>query len=956
MDQDLSHWLHENQTDIQERWWDVARQGERVADAQLEQLAQDDAAGPGSFRLRALASLAADKPPDPGWIDALTDELKQSDLLALLDALRGTLFEFWIEHGASQQAEADLDFDGPTQVIEALATRWRVLDRRIGRMAQAITNAFDTCADQVRAEREHWQTLYNMARELSTSIDLNYVLQKALVRILDAMEASGGAVLLLDADTRQVTFRATRDWPGEASLSLDDFPVAWQQGHGDLLILKPGAFDQGTLKELVGDKSETIVVTPLLAHGQFHGVLVIAKPDASDFDQRELDLVEAAGSQIATNIGSSQVVHTLSDQARELGLMLNQQQKESSQREAMLASIADGVVVNDRSGEVIMVNRAAELILGTPARNLIGRELEKLFDLFTSGAREDILRVMTAILANPKLQVSRDATQTVLQLDNRVINARFAPVVTVQDEFLGIVTIFRDITKEVEADRAKSEFVSTVSHELRTPMTSIKGYTDLIVSGAVGEINENQKRFLNIIKKNTDRLTALINDLLDISRIDSGKVRFEPEAMQLGEIVSDVIETLVGNAEERDQQLTYRIEAGLPEVNGDPHRLTQVFTNLVGNAVNYTTEGGKINVDVYSVRGAVRADVKDNGIGMRPEDMTKIFERFYRVDHPVVQESRGTGLGLPIVKLFVEMHGGRVWAESELGKGSTFTVILPLPTEQDEEVDLDQIWAESTIKEVKKRMVLLADDDRDIAELVKLHLEKPGYQVTAVGRGVEVLEMARRHNPDLIILDILLPDMDGLAVLETLKSEPGTADIPVLMLSVLEDDGTAFELGAAGYLAKPIHEEGLLATVDAAFSRRGRVLVVEDDVDTIEMMRVALRRVGYTVDVAAEGYEAVSLARRWRPQVILLDLRLPGMDGYEILTHLKRSPATRDIPIIVASAHVADADTEEKRLQAMGVVSFMPKPFSVNNLISEIDRVTGVAQRAKQETESAPSD
>jgi CheY-like chemotaxis protein len=162
----------------------------------------------------------------------------------------------------------------------------------------------------------------------------------------------------------------------------------------------------------------------------------------------------------------------------------------------------------------------------------------------------------------------------------------------------------------------------------------------------------------------------------------------------------------------------------------------------------------------------------------------------------------------------------------------------------------------------------------------------------------------------------------------------------------MEDDGAAFELGAAGYLTKPIHEEGLLDTVEAAFARRGRVLIVEDDVDTIEMMRVALRRVGYTVDVAAEGYEAVSLARRWRPQVILLDLRLPGMDGYEILTHLKRSPATRNIPIIVASAHVADAASEEKRLQSMGVVSFMPKPFAVTALVAEIDRVTGTNQTA----------
>jgi CheY-like chemotaxis protein len=207
------------------------------------------------------------------------------------------------------------------------------------------------------------------------------------------------------------------------------------------------------------------------------------------------------------------------------------------------------------------------------------------------------------------------------------------------------------------------------------------------------------------------------------------------------------------------------------------------------------------------------------------------------------------------------------------------------------------------------------------------------------------LEIARRQCPDLIVLDVLLPDMDGRAVLETLKSEPVTADIPVILLTVLADDGTAVELGAADHLTKPIAVEDLLEAVQSALSRRGRVLVVEDDVDTIEMMRLALRRVGYNVDIAADGYEALSLARRWRPRAILLDLRLPGMDGYEALTHLKRSLDTRLIPIVVTSAHVADPEKEIKQLKSMGVVSFLPKPFTVNQLVAEIDQVTNVVRR-----------
>jgi PAS domain S-box-containing protein len=945
MDQDLSHWLHKHQDEVQQRWWQVARKEDLVAESLLQRLAQEDAVGLGSFRLRMLACVAADRPltdqagtlaphasagstGDDSWLEALAQELKQSELLALLSALRQALFEILAQVPPQQLPE-----------------RWSVISRRLDRIALDAVNVYDVCLADVDKEREHWQDLYNITRELNASLDLSYVLQKAITRIIDELEAGRGAVLLLDQETRQVTPQATQNWP-DMRLDLADMPQDWQRGYGSYRVLKHGSAKAGGLEALVQDENETVVAAPLLANGQFQGVLAVATRDADGFHPLQLDLVEAVVNHMATSVGNAQVQQTLNTQARELGLLLRQQQEESSKNKAILASIADGVVVNDRRGRIIMVNHAAELILDAQAETLIGHDLKSLFKLFTAGAREDILKAMTAILSDPTVQVAPEMAQTMLEIDNRTINAHLAPVMTERREFLGIVTIFRDITKEVEADRAKSDFVSTVSHELRTPMTAIKGYTDLIYSKAVGEINDNQKRFLGIIKNNTDRLTALINDLLDISRVETGRVRFEPETLLLGDVVKNVIEALATNAENREQVLNYRIEAGLPEIKGDPNRLTQVFTNLVGNAINYTPEGGEISVNVYSVEGAVRADVTDDGIGISPDDLGKVFERFYRADHPVVQESRGTGLGLPIVKMFVEMHGGRVWADSELDRGSTFTVILPLPTVQQKEEGLEQIWSEATVN-LQKRLVLVADDDPDIAELVKLHLEQVGYQTIVAGRGVQVLEIARREHPDLIVLDILLPDMDGRAVLETLKSEPHTSDIPVLILSIVADDGDAFDLGAAGYLTKPIDEQELLGAVRAAFARRGRILVVEDDVDTIEMMRLALRRVGYTVDIAAEGYEALSLARRWRPQAILLDLRLPGMDGYEALTHLKRSPITQDIPIIVTSAHVVDTSREDKRLKGLGVLGFLPKPFTVNQLVAEIDKVTGDADKTK---------
>jgi len=927
MDQDLSHWLQEFQDEIQRHWWATAREAGLVSETSLERLAQESSRDFGSFAQRLLTSLVADRAPDPAWIHTLTQDLNQKDLLGLLSALRQALFEFLVQHSHPSQ----------------IAGRWRMISQRIDRISLLAADSVDTQMAGLDAERAHWQALYTLTRELTSSIDLSYVLKNAVARIQDVVNASRGAVLLLDSQTNTVLPYAVEGW-SDITLNLADLPSDWQRGHGSSQILKAGDDVENVLKTFIRDETETIIAAPLLAYGEFHGILTIAISDVNGFDSRHLDLINAAANSLASNLGSAEVIETLNHQARELGLMLRQHQEEGSKRQAILASIADGVIFNNHDGQIVLVNRAAESILSTRAEDLIGRDLKCLFDLFTAGARKELLEAMTAVLSNPQATIRSETTQTVLQIENYTINAHWSPVITEQDEFLGIVTIFRDITREVEADRTKGEFVSTVSHELRTPMTAIKGYTDLLYSGTVGEINDNQKRFLGIIRNNADRLTALISDLLDIDRVETGRVRFEPEPVALGDVVRNVVDALAPNAESKKHTLSVRIEAGLPAIMGDRGRLNQVFTNLVGNAINYTPEGGTISVDVYSVGGAVRADVRDNGIGIRPEDLSKVFERFYRADHPLVQESRGTGLGLPIVKVFVEMHGGRVWADSETGKGSTFTVLLPLPTTPLEE-GAEPISPE-TLERLAKGLVLVADDDPDIAELVKLHLEETGFRVAVAGRGVKVLEMARRQRPDLIVLDVLLPDMDGRAVLEALKSDPSTADIPVIMLTVLADDGTAFELGAADFLTKPIEAEKLMESVRTALSRRGRILIVEDDVDTIEIMRLALRRVGYSVDLAADGYEALSLARRWQPQAIVLDLRLPGMDGYETLSHLKRNLSTQRIPIIVTSAHVADSAQEKRRLKSIGVESFLPKPFTVNQLVKAIDQVTGTAQRA----------
>jgi PAS domain S-box-containing protein len=787
--------------------------------------------------------------------------------------------------------------------------------------------------DRLEVEKKQLETLYDIARELTSSLDLPRVLQKALVEVVATSGSEKGAIYLTDDVVETIVPRRRVNWHRRET-AVDVLPSTWQMGRDEPVVCVGNLAEEAEawVKDLADVDVAALMVGPLIANGQFRGMMVLASSQERAFGDTHEQLFRNILSQVATAIGNAEVYRLISQQAQELGQMFRQQQEQATEREAILTSIADGVVVNDMEGNIILVNPASERILSVPEKDLLRQDYKDLFSGFDSKGEDEATAAMQTLL-NTSVPEAAKSYKINLESDGRVIHALLSPVLSQRGDFMGVVTIFRDITKEVEADRAKSEFVSTVSHELRTPMTAIKGYTDLLHAGAAGPINTEQKRFLTTIKNNTDRLTALINDLLDISRMETGRVRFEPRPLQIGEVIADVVNVLAGSAEEKQQNLTYEVAAGLPDIMGDRDRLNQVLTNLVGNAIHYTPEGGEIDVRAYLVERAVRVDVRDSGIGIAPEDMGHIFERFYRADHPLVQEARGTGLGLSIVKMFVEMHGGRIWVESEPDQGSTFTFILPIPVPEEEETQRPAVGHLTA----HVRSILVVDDDGDAADVTKRHLENSGYKVIVVGRGRAAEDWAEENRPDLILLDLILPDVSGLDVLRTLKKNDVTDAIPVVVQSIVPDDGTAWDLGAVDYLTKPVKREDLLHSVEQALTWQGRVLIVEDDPDTVGLLEAAMRQIGFTPLVAADGYEALTMTRRHRPDLILLDLRLPGMDGFEALTHLKRDAVTQTIPIIAISAHVADTERERKRLIALGAAAFLPKPFSIGDLLGEIE-------------------
>lgn len=439
------------------------------------------------------------------------------------------------------------------------------------------------------------------------------------------------------------------------------------------------------------ETTQSVLNLPLIARGDVIGVIELSTltPDRM-LTEWDVELAQSLVNQAATAIENARNYEEQRIAARNLErkveartIELNEAVRtlmvEGSKREAILEGVADGVLYADAEGEITVFNAAAERLLGIPRRLVLGNSLEGFAAQLNLPG--EIWKKMPQYW-----QELRERPQDVnfieerYEFEERTFNVRLAPVVR-DNQFLGIVAVLRDITKEVELNRAKVEFVSSVSHELRIPMTSIKGYSDLLLMGAGGQLTEQQNEFISTIRNNAERLAVLVNDLLDISRVETGRLQLEIEKVDLSHVAGDVVAALRPRAEEKGQALTNEVPGNLPFVRADPNRVAQILTNLIGNAIAYTPEKGRIRVIGRLLDGEVELDVIDNGIGIPAEEQARIWERFYRSDHPVVSEQVGTGLGLPIVRSLVELQGGKVWVESELGKGSTFSLTLPVVVE-----------------------------------------------------------------------------------------------------------------------------------------------------------------------------------------------------------------------------------------------------------------------------------
>lgn len=632
------------------------------------------------------------------------------------------------------------------------------------------------------------------------------------------------------------------------------------------------------------------------------------------------------------------------ERTRDLAEALAREHAELNKNQAILEGIADGVIVFDCHGRAIVANPAIARILERPTDEILGADIERLMgSRVTIQDRNKVLELLW----------QRESHRSSLKFvwGTRILSVSFAPVHSPTGELIGTVGVFRDVTGEAEVDRLKSDFVSIVSHELRTPLTSIKGYLDLVLMGAAGQINKQQASFLEIAKANADRLNALVSDLLDISRIESGKAVLDLKVTSLSEIIYQVAQGLEHEFEARGLTLQVDVPANLPEILADPVRVAQILGNLLSNAYKYTQNGGA-TIRARSTSKAIQVDVSDTGIGIFKEDQEKIFGRFFRAEDNLVRQQPGTGLGLNITKSLVEMHGGRIWLESEPGKGTTFSFTLPLPAGLiGAEVGREIRVSESPAAFLPSGpWILVVDDSPEVAQLFQRQLQKAGYRVTVVTQGSRAVEVARQLKPELITLDLLM-DVDGLTVLQQLKADPITAKIPVVIVSVVPKPEEGLVLGAADYLVKPLEEEELIQCVRRILDQlnggtRNRILVVDDEIDIAGWLKHSLTHYGYEVEEAYDGIQALEAVGAHKPDLILLDLKMPRMDGRTTIRKLREKEETRHIPIIVLSAHSVRDEGDQAQMLGMGVRDFLKKPIQIEELVEEVKKYLGNGRSA----------
>ncbi len=513
-------------------------------------------------------------------------------------------------------------------------------------------------------------------------------------------------------------------------------------------------------------------------------------------------------------------------------------------------------------------------------------------------------------------------------------------------DLVGKLQIARDAANE--ANRTKSSFLANMSHELRTPLNSIIGVTEMLQEDARDLKREDQIEPLDRVARAARHLLALINDILDLSKIEAGRMELHLESFPVAPVIHDVVNTIETLAARNANRIVVDCRPEVGMMHSDQMRIRQTVLNLVSNATKFTKDG-TITISVRRQQEAggewITIAVADSGIGMTPEQMGKLFQEFSQADSSTTRQYGGTGLGLAISKRFCQMMGGDIVVESTPGRGSTFTVRLPTNIGHPERL-VAQDGAAPTPSVAP--LILVVDDDPTVREVIGRFLERAGYSVVTANGGKEGLRLAQELRPAAMTLDVMMPDIDGWTVLAAMKGDPRLADIPIVLMTILDERSRGYSLGASDYLVKPVDRDKLIGVLRSICgSVGGKVLLIDDDDTMRRGIRLTLEPAGWEVTEAENGQIGLAHLAEARPDVIILDLMMPEMDGFEFLEKIRHRPEWPDIPVVVVTSK--DLTMEDRNRLNGGVERIIQKTDRDETLREVCGALTKLLKRGRGE-------
>ena len=620
---------------------------------------------------------------------------------------------------------------------------------------------------------------------------------------------------------------------------------------------------------------------------------------------------------------------------------------------------SDQRAINDRlksyafiAAAVLMISLVVALLISRMSQRIISEPVVQLAQTVRVVSQEKNYSVRAATTGNHDevstlIEAFNEMLGQIQQRDGALQQAHDKLEQRVQERTTQLGAANKELelkNREVErATKLKSQFLASMSHELRTPLNAIIGFSDLLAEKTAGPLTDKQGRFVGHVRDGAHHLLQLINDILDLSKIEAGQLEFRREDFQIAEALPEVLSTIRPLAMAKRIQLEQKATSGL-SVYADRVRFKQILYNLLSNAVKFTPKGGQIEIDCHEVGNFVSISVKDTGIGIRPEDQAAVFEEFRQLEAGAAPSHEGTGLGLAITKRLVEQQAGTISLESAVGKGSRFTFTLPAGSKATTTVSTAKLPSNSgrAVKgDAYKPLVLIVDDESSSRELLASYLNSE-YRIATAESGAEALEKVKQLRPDAVTLDVLMEKGDGLETLVALRNQADTATMPVIILSIVDKKNVGFALGATDYLIKPIRKPQLLETMHKHVSPRADddsvILLVDDDPKCLELLEDTLRSAGYETQSVQSGARALEVLSSKIVSAVLLDLLMPGMDGFQVIGHIRQQATLRELPIFVMTAKTLN----EEELAILGretQACFQKGGSWQQQLIEEINRV-----------------